>query len=244
MATMPDICTARPRVFVSWGTADFVVKNCATRISGPRLGKDSKGKLPEICFFRAGPARRSNTVRLPACLASARTGTANLRTNIMDFRGFDPIFILTIRGGILMSIGKSPVMFDSCNVSGDNDSEIGRTARTGTTLATWLGGRWTASELRSSADEAVFDELLYACLIVMICNHINSTTSWLLSLWIVLSSLVLLMLSLCVFVFCPPPAELGAGLRSGTSCPPPAGGSIYLSLSLSLYIYIYNMETF
>ena len=33
--------------------------------------------------------------------------TANLRTNIMDFRGFDSSTILIIRGAILMSIGIS-----------------------------------------------------------------------------------------------------------------------------------------
>ena len=35
--------------------------------------------------------------------------TANLRTNIMDFRGFDSsIIVLSLRGGIIMSIGDSP----------------------------------------------------------------------------------------------------------------------------------------
>ena len=33
--------------------------------------------------------------------------TANLRTKIMDFRGFDSSRILSSRGGILMSIGNS-----------------------------------------------------------------------------------------------------------------------------------------
>ena len=34
--------------------------------------------------------------------------TANFRTNIMDFRGFDSSIILIIRGGTLMSIGDFP----------------------------------------------------------------------------------------------------------------------------------------
>ena len=34
--------------------------------------------------------------------------TANPRTKIMDFRGFDSIIILILRGGILMSIGDFP----------------------------------------------------------------------------------------------------------------------------------------
>ena len=33
---------------------------------------------------------------------------ANLRTYLMDFRGFDSIIILILRGGILMSIGNFP----------------------------------------------------------------------------------------------------------------------------------------
>ena len=38
----------------------------------------------------------------------AQDVTANLRTNIMDFRGFDSSVMLIIRGGILMSIGDFP----------------------------------------------------------------------------------------------------------------------------------------
>ena len=34
--------------------------------------------------------------------------TANLPTNIMDFGGFDSSIILSLRGGILMSIGDFP----------------------------------------------------------------------------------------------------------------------------------------
>ena len=33
--------------------------------------------------------------------------TANLRTEMLDFRGFDSNIILVVRGGILMSIGSS-----------------------------------------------------------------------------------------------------------------------------------------
>ena len=33
------------------------------------------------------------------------SNTANLRTKILDFRGFDSSRILSLRGGILMSIG-------------------------------------------------------------------------------------------------------------------------------------------
>ena len=34
--------------------------------------------------------------------------TANLRTNIMDFRGFDSSMFFIVRGGILMSTGDFP----------------------------------------------------------------------------------------------------------------------------------------
>ena len=34
--------------------------------------------------------------------------TGNLRTKILDFRGFDPNIILIVRGGILMPIGDFP----------------------------------------------------------------------------------------------------------------------------------------
>ena len=52
--------------------------------------------------------------------------TANLPTNIVDFRGFDSSITLILRGGILMSIGKTMGKFESSNVSRDNVSrEIG-----------------------------------------------------------------------------------------------------------------------
>ena len=35
-------------------------------------------------------------------------GTPNLPTNIMDFGGFDSRLMLSLKGGILMSIGKLP----------------------------------------------------------------------------------------------------------------------------------------
>ena len=46
----------------------------------------------------------SKTVRL----RSIYRATANLGTNIMDFRGFDLSIILTLRGGILKPIGDIP----------------------------------------------------------------------------------------------------------------------------------------
>ena len=55
--------------------------------------------------------------------------TANLRTKILDFRGFDSNIILVLRGGILMSIGYFPEVVESTILSRDSFSrEIGCTA--------------------------------------------------------------------------------------------------------------------
>ena len=56
-----------------------------------------------------------------------RAGTANLRTKILDPRGFDSSIIVKFRAGILMSIGNFPGKFESTNLSRDTLSrEIGR----------------------------------------------------------------------------------------------------------------------
>ena len=49
------------------------------------------------------------TIRAPR--AREDVATANLRTNIMDFRGFDSSRILILSGGILMPIGDFPESF-------------------------------------------------------------------------------------------------------------------------------------
>ena len=64
------------------------------------------------------------------CLESVtrQFSTANLRANIMDFRGFDSSIILIRRGGILRPIGD--FLVDASNVSRDNLSRtIERTVR-------------------------------------------------------------------------------------------------------------------
>ena len=43
---------------------------------------------------------------------------ANLRTNIMDFRGFDSSMILRLRGGILMSKGDFPESLSQASLVG------------------------------------------------------------------------------------------------------------------------------
>ena len=54
------------------------------------------------------------------------SSTANLRTKILDFRGFDSSIILILRGGNLMS-REFPAKFESSNLGRDNLSrEIGR----------------------------------------------------------------------------------------------------------------------
>ena len=53
--------------------------------------------------------------------------TTNLRTKIVDFRGFDSSRILVLRGGIPRPTGNFPGKFESSNLSRDNVSrEIGR----------------------------------------------------------------------------------------------------------------------
>ena len=55
--------------------------------------------------------RRTAGQRLVQKECFSDTGnTANLRTKILDFRGFDSSRILSLRGGILMSMGSSPVI--------------------------------------------------------------------------------------------------------------------------------------
>ena len=70
----------------------------------------------------------------PRRLESAdNNSSANFRTKILDLRGFDSNIILILRGGIIMSIGQYPGMFESTNLSKDHLSrdnlsrEIGRT---------------------------------------------------------------------------------------------------------------------
>ena len=53
------------------------------------------------------PARQPRTTE-PECDRTVRSCTANLPTNIVDFRGLDSSIILILSGGILMSIGDFP----------------------------------------------------------------------------------------------------------------------------------------
>ena len=55
--------------------------------------------------------------------------TANLRTKVLDFGGFDSSVLLTVKGGLPRPIG-IPGCFESSNLSRDNLSrEIGRNIR-------------------------------------------------------------------------------------------------------------------
>ena len=58
--------------------------------------------------------------------------TANLGTNILEFRVFDTGRSLIIKGGIIMSIGQFPRSFESRHLGRDNlCREIGRSRRIG-----------------------------------------------------------------------------------------------------------------
>ena len=77
---------------------------------------------------RAGGQRRNYLLLETGAAGKERVCTPGSPTKFVDFRGFDSNIILLIRGGILMSMGKFPVKFDSSNVSRRNASRrIGRT---------------------------------------------------------------------------------------------------------------------
>ena len=57
---------------------------------------------------RSEPRKSALLPRLPSCPRRPAFPTANLRTKILDFRGFYSSIILTLRGGVLMSIGNLP----------------------------------------------------------------------------------------------------------------------------------------
>ena len=52
------------------------------------------------------------------CVPVVHYGTANLRTNIMDFRGFDSSIILSFRAGIPRPIGNSPESLSQAILAG------------------------------------------------------------------------------------------------------------------------------
>ena len=85
--------------------------------------------LREVMFF-ARPRFIGRRSPSPTDIIHPPKSTANLRTQILDFRGFDSNIILILRAGILMSIGnKYPGNYESTNLSRDNISrEIGRPA--------------------------------------------------------------------------------------------------------------------
>ena len=79
--------------------------NASPTISGPKsLGRDtgrtSKGR-------QLARGRKHATGHDDSTSRISRS-TANLRTKIVDFRGFASSRILILRGGILVSIGKFP----------------------------------------------------------------------------------------------------------------------------------------
>ena len=60
-------------------------------------------------FWALGGMRSDNSGGGPKGLADAMVKTmANLRTKILDFRGFDTSIILILRGGVLVCIGGFP----------------------------------------------------------------------------------------------------------------------------------------
>ena len=64
-------------------------------------------------------------------LAGSERATANLRTKIPDFRGFDASRILILRGGVLMPIGDFPYIWVNESSRDNLSREIGRRGREG-----------------------------------------------------------------------------------------------------------------
>ena len=102
----------------------------ASRLVGPDHplpaglpGGGGCGALGELGGEIHNVSRNSFQIWCPLAIA-----TANLRTKIMDFRGFDSSRTLILRGGTLMTTGKIPRMQESRNRSREIlGREIGRT---------------------------------------------------------------------------------------------------------------------
>ena len=69
-----------------------------------RSGETRRARKQSVCAWR------SPQQFLVVMFCAAAADTANLRTKILAFRGFDSGRILILRGGILMSIGNFPEM--------------------------------------------------------------------------------------------------------------------------------------
>ena len=72
-----------------------------------RLGSNARVSRLLLRELGARTIGTLNTTKLLSTPVSS-TCTANLRTKILDFRGFDSSRILILRGGILISIGNFP----------------------------------------------------------------------------------------------------------------------------------------
>ena len=78
---------------------------------------------------------------------------ANLRTDIMDFRGFDSSIILIVRGGILMSILNLPESLRQAIVVG-----IMLVGKSGVSwfACFWIPGSWSVSACLSLGSKFQF----------------------------------------------------------------------------------------
>ena len=110
------------------GAHEYLISNWRGVFQGSPQGQGHLGQRSLLCLTEKAPW----TPTPCGGGASSLSRTANLRTKILDSRGFDSSRILTSRGGILTSIWESPGLFESTNLSGDNLSrEIGRTLDAG-----------------------------------------------------------------------------------------------------------------
>ena len=68
--------------------------------------------------------------------------TANLRTKILDFTGFDSSIIFILRGGILMSIGNFPESLSRAVLVESHDSEKGEVLLRGVGTLRYVSPPW------------------------------------------------------------------------------------------------------
>ena len=97
---------------VSWSACIHTARHSQSR---------APSHAPQTSIAHSPMHRRSSDAHLGCYVALERLLTlANLPTKIPDFRGLDSSRILILRGGILTSIGNFPEIFESTNLSRDN----------------------------------------------------------------------------------------------------------------------------
>ena len=80
----------------------------ACRHAGMQAGRQACRHVGHWHEDTCTDVRRERRADMQACVHDIDTSTANLRTKILDVRGFDSSIILVLRVGTLMSMGSFP----------------------------------------------------------------------------------------------------------------------------------------